>query len=759
MKRLLLIFICLCLLVLPASAEDTQAQITTYNAVCTVADNGSCNVTVTLSVDFPEDATSFLLPLPLEAEQITALGLHMSPTAAEDRILLVLEKPDGFSDEDVICVSYRLPQLAESWDGKQTMTLPLLFDNWNCKISFYQLQLDLPAAFDAEPSIVDADGDRIRNFLTATAEERQLTLESSGRSFTPQSATLEMVFPDGYFSLPDDPSSMTDSDTTQIRSLDAVCTVEKDSSCLVSMTAEYAFSGSTDRIRIPVPKGAYDVSVGGMRFSKRSDRDCTLLTVQNPSGFSGTQELQISYRLLTTAAEADGGQSFFLPLIFPQWDYSIRALSLSLTLPSELTALPEFVSSYYGDQIDNYLDIQTEGEVLSVRSLQPLMEQESLAVRLTLPSDFFDLRFQKARFSVPETVVFWIAAGLCVLYWFFFLRTRRRPILPVARAPLGCNAGQIPYLLRQKSPSFGLMTVTWATLGYLSLKRTDGRKQWLVRRMDMKNERSRCETVLFSALFSRDRDCRVRTHTFQTAAVKCEAFTKADWDSRLLHRRRFGSARTLQLLGLLAACASSFLLFDRLVTPQSFRWLLIVPLALLFSVLSAMPQRLADLHFVRHPWKRRLCTYAIMLILLILGMSGGCLGTVLLNILLQYLIGLALVPGTKRSSDGMDLFYQLLGLRRFLRRLEPSELETLLRNDPQYYYRTLPYAEALGIGGSFTKKFADLRLEPCHWLDWKGQTVEYAEDFYHRFSLMLDEMDADTSDRRHFSVEKLLRKR
>lgn len=744
MKRSILILLCFCLLLIPVSAADTQVQIMTYYAAYTVSDTGSCAVTLTLSVSFPEGANSFLLPLPPEAENITAPGLTVTQTAAEDRILLILEKPEGFSGEDTVSVSFRLPQIAESWDSKQTMTLPLLFDSWNCRISYYQAQIDLPAAFEAEPSILDADGDRIRNFLTVSTEDRRLTLESSGRSFTPQTAALEAVFPDGFFSLRN--ASSTAAEVTQIRSLDTACSVSEDSSCFVSMTAEYAFSGSVDRLRIPVPKDAYDISVGGMRFSKRRERDCTVLTVQNPSGFSGTQELQISYRLLTTAVETEDGQRFSLPMIFPQWDYSICALSLALTLPAPAESLPEFLSSYYGDQIDNYLDIQSDGELLSVRSLQPLMEQESLTVRLPLPSGFFDLRFLQGRFGTAETVTFWVAAVLCVLYWFFILRTRRRPILPVARAPLGCNAGQIPYLLRQKAPSLGLMTVTWASLGYLSLKRTGRSRQFLVRRMDMKNERSRGEAQLFSALFSRSRECGVRSSLFRKLSARCGKLTQADWKSRLLHRRRFGSARTLHLLGLLASAASAFLLFDCLVTPQSFRWLLIVPLAILTVFASTLLWEVPELHFVRHPWKRRLCAYAVLLLLTVLGAAGGCLGTVLLNCVLQLLIGAVLLPGTKRSSGGMELFYQLLGLRRFLRRLEPSELETILKNDPQYYYRTLPYAEALGIGSSFTRKFSDLRMEPCHWLDWKGMNLEYADDFYCRFSLMLDEMDAETPE-------------
>lgn len=743
MKRLLCAILCFCLLVMPAFAEPTaQAQVSSYDAVCTVDVSGACDVTLTLSVAFPAGATSFLLPLPLAAEQIAAPGLSSTQTVAEDRIWLLAEKPEGFASTDKITVSYRLPQIVESWDKKQTMTLPLLFGDWNCEIGFYQMQIIFPAEFDADPMIYDADGERIKDLLTVSEDGTRLTLETGGRPFTPETASLEMEFNGGYFTLPDTSAADDDPTATQITALDAACAVLSDSSCTVSMKAEYTFRDSPYSIRIPVPAEAYEITAGGMKYTKTEAGDCTLLEIENPAGFTGTQSFDISYRLLTTAEEADDGQLFSVPLIFSQWDYRIRAFSLTLTLPTAFEGLPEFISSYYNDQIDNYLDIQIENETVLARSLQPLMEQESLAVQLELPTGFFDLRFLQGRFSTAELVIFWLAAALCVLYWFFFLRTRVGQIIPEAQAPLGCNAGQIPYLLRLKTPSFGLMTVTWASLGYIFTERTKNRRINLFRRIEMKNERSRGEARLYSELFARKWDCRVQSRTYQAAANRCSELTKADWESRLLPKRHRGKAWPLTVLGVIAAGAACLTVFDRVMTPQSFRWLFIIPLSILGAIASVLIQQLPGLHFERHPWKRRIAAYAIASALLILSLIGGCFFMMLVCCLLQYLIGVVLLPGGKRSGGGNSLFYQLLGLRQYLHKLDVADIEAQLENDPQYYYRALPYAEALGIGAAFTRKFAGFRLEPCHWLNWKNIPIDRAEDFYHRFTLMLDEMDS-----------------
>lgn len=743
MKKLLLIILCVLLLPVWASAEPAQAEIASFDAVYTLLSTGDAEVTVTVRVNFPKDATSFMLPLPAAATQIAAPGLKTSEIAEEDRLLLVVSKSEGFSSSDTLSVSYRLPQSIETWDGRQTLTLPLLFDNWNCEISSCSFTVQLPAPAEIDPSVLDADGERIRNFLTETVEEDKVILEGLGKNFTPEITILEMDFPDGYFTLPQSDSPENLPTVTQITSLDAACTVLEDSSCTTVLNAEYSFYGSEPFVQIPVPTDAYDISMAGMKFSKKKQPGCTLLTVENPAGFSGVQSFQVSYRLLTTASEVEGVQAFSLPLIFSQWQYSIRSFRLSLALPREFEGLPGFVSSYYNDQIDNYLDIQLSEGVISAASLQPLMEQESLTVNLSLPNDYFDLRFLQGRSSVLDTVLFWVLVALCILYWFFFLRIRIRRVTPTSDIPLNCNAGQIPYLLQTAEPSLGLMAASWGSWGYLSMVRVKKKKQYLVARMDMGNERSRCETALFSALFGGSGECRFDSGRFLTARQRSLPLTQEDWKSRLLRKKFSGKPLILKLLGLAAAAFAALLTFDKLVTPQSYRWFIIVPLALLATVCTPLLQQVAPLHFVRHPWKKRIAAYAVLLALLISGAAAGCFGTMLVNCLLQILIGLVLLPGGKRTAAGTELFYQLLGLRKALRQMPVTDIPLLLARDPQYFYRMLPYAEALGIGRRFAKKFAGLSLERCHWLDWKGQTPDGAEAFYDRFSLLLDEADTE----------------
>ena len=73
----------------------------------------------------------------------------------------------------------------------------------------------------------------------------------------------------------------------------------------------------------------------------------------------------------------------------------------------------------------------------------------------------------------------------------------------------------------------------------------------------------------------------------------------------------------------------------------------------------------------------------------------------------------AIAPFLTRRKEGYtELLNDAVGFRNFLRDAQKDELETLLKDDPQYYYNILPYANVLGVSKIWQDKFADLTLEP-----------------------------------------------
>lgn len=71
----------------------------------------------------------------------------------------------------------------------------------------------------------------------------------------------------------------------------------------------------------------------------------------------------------------------------------------------------------------------------------------------------------------------------------------------------------------------------------------------------------------------------------------------------------------------------------------------------------------------------------------------------------------------KRSDYGKELLGEIVGFRNFMEVAEKERLETLLEEDPEYFYNTLPYAQVLGVTKKWTNKFKDISMEQPPYYD------------------------------------------
>ena len=186
----------------------------------------------------------------------------------------------------------------------------------------------------------------------------------------------------------------------------------------------------------------------------------------------------------------------------------------------------------------------------------------------------------------------------------------------------------------------------------------------------------------------------------------------------------------LLLGGGLALCLACF---DVWVASKSWRWLAIVPLTLLGGLGCWLVQQVGGFLLRRHSLRTLLLALAAGAALLLVGKKGGFSGLMVLNLLAQLGVGLLLRCGGRRTRDGAVLAAELLGYRRYLLSASTQQLRTHLEADPQFFYRVLPYADALGVGKLLAGSLDRTRMEDCGWLDWEGKPIQTAPAFYARY--------------------------
>lgn len=527
-------------------------------------------------------------------------------------------------------------------------------------------------------------------------------------------------------------------DSTVVSSMDTTCTVETDGSCLVILRAQINFEPDTRDFVIPVSPLAREVAVSGAQYTLTRDGEFTQIHLQG--SYSGKVDLTVSYRLAETVTDQDTTQAFSVTLLYPAWPCAIETYGFTIQLPHPFEELPEILSGYYGDLIDNYMEVSIQEGVIraDLNSKQVLQDHEAMSVSLTLPRDYFDLRFLAGKTVAMDRMLFFVFAIMSAVYWLVFLRNF--PILPKRQTmpPVGGNAGEIPYVLTGDKPDLALMIVHWASLGYLTLHRTRKGRISLIRQIDMDNERKQFESQIFNALFARGDYCDLRSGEYAKARYLAEDKTKEYWQYRIYDRGR--STTILRLLAMAAGLALCLACFDASLAPKSWRWFAIVPLTLLGGAACRLIQNLGGLLLRRHSLRNGLLALAGIVYLAAAGKFGGEPKLAFLCILLQLTVGLLLRCGGPRTKMGSAQAAELLGFRRYLLSSPAQTLRSNLNTDPQYYYRCLPVADGLRVGKYFSAGFGPAKLENCDWLEWEGKPARTASAFYGRYSLLMTQL-------------------
>jgi uncharacterized membrane protein YgcG len=98
----------------------------------------------------------------------------------------------------------------------------------------------------------------------------------------------------------------------------------------------------------------------------------------------------------------------------------------------------------------------------------------------------------------------------------------------------------------------------------------------------------------------------------------------------------------------------------------------------------------------------------------------------------------------KRSMSGDEIYKEVRGFKQFIELAEKDKLQFLLKEDPNYFDKTLPYAFAFSLTETWGKKFEGLTLQPPSWYSSYGP-VYYGGgfnvmDFEKSMTSSLDEM-------------------
>ena len=532
------------------------------------------------------------------------------------------------------------------------------------------------------------------------------------------------------------PASPIDGETA-IRTMEVTVSVSENGKAYVTAKVEMNIVGTVKELRFSFPKGAKSPKIAGYKTSSDKENGIKYLTIKDKDGFTKGTTLELSWSMSGLVAERDQGQVLTLPILSLQ-DYRIGTYTFAVAMHQDVTTVPHFNSGYYNDLVEGVMTIRTQDEWIVGAMNEIIRDNDTLTMTLVVPDGYFKGNFGESKMPMVMTVIVLVILAGAMAYWFLLLRNPPLKVRARTLPPDGVNPGDLPFLLGGGDTDFNMLVSHWAVLGYLSIYISKSGHVILRRRMDMGNERRKLEQKLFALLFGDDEICDTASVRYKRVGEKAMQVVRSYWNKRL-YEKDSGAPFVANALCWLACAIAAFVAMDA-VAPQAGHGFFLL-LSLVAGAAMGMMISRAPGFFYLSNWIMAGVGAGCALLMLIIGGAGGATLAVLPAVGITLFVGWQTCHGGKRRPYGDEVIGQAMGFRRFMMHASEHHVLQMQVRDTQYFYKLLPYAQAMGLGKKFVSLFHDCRLEPCQWYTSAREIPGTAMAFYIHYCETLELME------------------
>ncbi len=510
-----------------------------------------------------------------------------------------------------------------------------------------------------------------------------------------------------------------------VTNLQSATTVSSDGSCDVTVNMQISLQEPPRALYYPLPKEAKNVSVNGSGVRTSLSGDVRNVNLTGQLRGAGNYTITIHYELPDAVSAQKKGKLVLNLDILNGFAYAIESMTFTVNLPGQPEKRPEFMSIYHQESVDTMMEISTEGSVMQCRFLERLKDHEFLSMSLEVTEGMFPQPLMKQWSLSADDVAMYVCALVALLYWFLFLRALPPSRVRRTQEPVGLTAGELGCSLTGRGVDFTMMVISWAQMGYLLIQLDENGRVLLHKRMDMGNERKEFENRWFRTLFGRRKTVDGTGHHFARLSAKAGKMVSGARDTYLP-----SSGNPIIFRGILAGIGMFGGVSLALSVFHDTVWQVIF--GVLFGALGValswqMQATATHLHLRKNlPFWISLAASALWLLV---GVFTGEGGVALFVVGCQWLGGLAMGYGGRRSETGRQNQADIVGLRRHLKTVSKEELQRILQNNPEYFYAMAPYAMAMGIDRAFARQMGQISLTECTYLTVSGQTPTTAREW------------------------------
>lgn len=383
---------------------------------------------------------------------------------------------------------------------------------------------------------------------------------------------------------------------------------------------------------------------------------------------TGPHHYEISYDYKLGKDIADGADEFYYNIIGDGWDTYIQNVTFKITMPKEFDpALLGFSSGAYGTEGTDKIEYYVNGNEISGRLTSDLAPYEAFTVRLELPDGYFYFNESAHMARLALMIAIPVLCLLVVLLiWSKFGKDKKVDEIVEFYPPDGMSSADVAFWYKGAFTNQDAvpLLIELANEGYIKIGSGRRRNDYVIERVKAYDGSDENKHIFFSGLFENGR----KTVTGDDLEEKFYTY-----------------------LNRITVNYSSFENRHRVYSSSS----------LALRVLC---------------WTASIICFALNIFIFI-----GTFGTV--DKVIAFAVGelicfIAFITAffvRKRTDEGHMNLQKIKGFKMFLETAEKERLETLVDENPEYFYDIMPYAYVLGVSDKWMKKFENIAINPPSW--------------------------------------------
>ena len=402
----------------------------------------------------------------------------------------------------------------------------------------------------------------------------------------------------------------------------------------------------------------------------------------------GPKDYTISYSYVMGRDIGEDFDELYYNIIGNGWQTNIENVTFTINMPkafdqSELG----FSAGYYGTSGVTDIEYSVDGNTISGRLTETLAPYQGLNVRLKLPEGYF--YFNYAALYAMLALIVLIPVGVLIaviVIWKKYGKDEKIVKVVEFYPPEGMSSLEVAYWYKGAAIETDVipLMIELANEGYINIREVEkkklfGRPDFMIERIRDYDGNDECKRIFFYGLF-RYGNAKYTTRKdleekFYTYVNRILAYINTDANRKKIYSAKSLAMRILGwILSVLSGAASVFITSQIVDGYEKYFAAMIGVAVSAFAFVFSF--------FIR-----------------------------------------------KRTDRGHDILQKIIGFRMFLEKAEKERLETLVYENPSYYYDILPYAYVLGVSDAWTKNFEGIVIQPPTW--YAGSTMFDRMVFWH----------------------------